>query len=288
VGAFWVILSEWMLVTVLDIGETTVGHLVRGLGLVAITAVLLLLLVHRMDAALRLGDEPPASVRDGRAGARDQRRLSHRLMQAEEETRRAVAKDLHDGALQSLTLSFMQLDAAVRASEDGVNVDPDQVSGAMTAIKDAADEIRAVVRALQPPLLAELGLGPAVERYCRELTSRAHREIVVQRDPALPETPPEASIAIFRIAQEALANALKHTQDGPIVVGLGFEDGGVALDVTDSGPGFDPERTSGGGLGLLSMRERAESIGAQFALTSDAGGTRVSVRVPVSDLVPVS
>lgn len=287
-GSLWVIATEWLFESVWSNGDSGVFHIARGLGFIAVTTVVLYALLGRMLGALmRSNRDQTALARDERTGARDQRRLSHQLMRAEEETRRAVAKDLHDGALQSLTLSFMQLDAAVR-STDGVSVDAAQVQDAMTAIRDASDEIRAVVRALHPPLLAELGLGPAVERYCRELTQRAQREVVLQRDQSLPELPPQVAITIFRIAQEALANALKHTRTGAISVTLGFEGRAVALDVRDSGPGFDPAESTSAGLGLVSMRERAESIGAEFVLASDPHGTSVRVRVPVDAAVRAS
>jgi signal transduction histidine kinase len=280
-GSVWVIASEWLFESAWPIADSGVVHVARDLAFIALTTAILYALLSRMLRALQHGNRnQTALARDVRTRARDQRRLSHRLMRAEEETRRAVAKDLHDGALQSLTLSFMQLDAAVRSTDEGVMVDPAQVQNAMTAIREASDEIRAVVRALHPPLLAELGLGPAVERYCRELTQRANREILLQRDPQMPDLPPQTAITIFRIAQEALANALKHTQGGAISVTLGFEGSAVALEVRDFGPGFDLAESTSGGLGLISMRERAESIGAELVLASDSRGTAVQVRVP--------
>src|SRR5690606_34257523 len=134
-----------------------------------------------------------------RSRAREQRRLAHRLMQAEEDTRRAVAKDLHDGPLQSLTLTFMQLDAALRPVDEGGPVDAERVGQAMSAVRSASEEIRAVVRALHPPLLAELGLVAALERHCNDSGRRAEREIIFRGAPTLPTVGGQAAIAVFRI-----------------------------------------------------------------------------------------
>ncbi len=282
-GSAWIVGSDWLLGLVIPDGQAMLAQTLKGLGFVAVTGAALYLMLSRLlDDAQDAARSQDALAAEVRSRARQQRRLAHRLMHAEEETRRAVAKDLHDGPLQALTLTFMQLDAAARSAAEGAAVEPERVSAAMEAIRDASDDIRAVVRALHPPLLAELGLAAAVERQCREAAQRTGREVVYAGQQTLAPLDAERSIAVFRILQEALANALKHTQDGHIRVDLHEQGDHLQLRVTDSGPGFHPEDAAGAGLGLVSMRERAESVGAAFSVESrPRGGTSVDVRIPL-------
>ncbi len=280
-GALWIVLSEWLLGRMAIDHRATLVQMVKGLGFVGVTGFALYLVLGRMMRTLQEGAQAQASLAARLREQSAQRRLlAHRLMRAEEDTRRAVAKDLHDGPLQSLTLSFMRLDAATRGP--GEPIDPEEISNAMAAIREASEEIRSVVRALHPPLLAELGLASAVERHCMEMSRRTGREIEFARE-ARDEAPidPDTAIATFRITQEAIANALKHTTSGAIVVRLSLGTGSVDMNVMDDGPGFNAESKIGAGLGLLSMRERAQSVGGALTIRSTpAGGTHVHVRIP--------
>lgn len=282
-GALWIVVSEWLLSAVSSDGQVIAIQVGKGLGFVIVTSVALYLVLGRMMRELQDGANAQASMASRlQERAAQQRLLSQRLMQAEEDTRRAVAKDLHDGPLQALTLSFMRLDAASR-NADAEPIDAAQVASAMTAIREASDEIRGVVRALHPPLLAELGLSAAVERHCREMSSRTGRDIHFASEVAHGTGPhPDIAIAAFRIAQEAVANAVKHTTADPIIVCLELHADEIEVDVTDRGPGFNADSQIGVGLGLLSMRERAESVGGSLTVRSaSAGGTQVHVRIPV-------
>ena len=98
--------------------------------------------------------------------------------------------------------------------------------------------------------------------------------------------PPEVEIALFRIAQEALQNAIRHSRAGHIALRLGYEDGSVTLSIVDDGVGFDPAHAAGKGLGFISMRERAVTSGGVFGIASRPGETRVEVRIPSVHLSP--
>jgi len=284
-GALWIAASEWLLAAVIPDGQAVALQITKGIGFVVVTSVALYLVLGRMMRELQDGAKAQASMASRlRERAAQQRLLAQRLMQAEEDTRRAVAKDLHDGPLQALTLSFMRLDAASR-NADAEPIDAEDVASAMAAIKEASDEIRGVVRALHPPLLAELGLSAAVERQCREMSSRTGRDIRFDSEVVRGSGPhPDIAIAAFRIVQEAVANAVKHTSADPILVRLEPRSSEIEVDVTDQGPGFNADAQIGVGLGLLSMRERAESVGGVLTVRSTpAGGTQVHVRIPVQN-----
>lgn len=285
-GAAWILTSDWILGRFIAEDRATELQLIKGLGFVLVTSIALYLVLGKMMRDLQNGARTQASLASRlREQSRQQRLLSQRLLLAEEDTRRAVAKDLHDGPLQSLTLSFMRLDAATRPStaDEPPVVDAEQVAAAMAAIREASEEIRAVVRQLHPPLLAEMGLAAALERHCHERSSRTGRtvEMQLEADPEV-RVEPDIGIAVFRVTQEAVANALKHTLADPITVRLAVTRAAVKAEIVDRGPGFNPDEQVGMGLGLLSMRERTDAVGGSLTIRSTAnGGTHVAVSVPL-------
>lgn len=283
-GILWITVSEWATHTIFGDADHATIQLVKGLGFVIVTSLALFAILGRTMRALEESTEAQrALASEVRERAAAQRRLVHRLMGAEEEARRAVAKELHDGPLQALTLSFMHLDAASRKVDGRDTVDAAQVATAMTTIRQAADEIRQILRALHPPLLADLGLSAALERHCREVAAITGRNVRFEADGALPVgLDNRTAITAFRIVQEAVANAAKHTRQGDVTVRLRISSDQLLLDVEDAGPGFTPEHAPGQGLGLVSMRERAESESGHFEVRSaEGGGTHVHARIPV-------
>ena len=134
-------------------------------------------------------------------------------------------------------------------------------------------------------MLADLGLRAALERHCQETATRSSRNVRLEVDGDVSAGIPDAlAITTFRVTQEALSNAVRHTTEGDVTVRLALAGSMLELVVSDAGPGFNAERgRSGGlGLGLVSMRERAESVGGEIEISSTAaGGTHVRFRAPV-------
>ena len=145
--------------------------------------------------------------------------------------------------------------------------------------------MRDIARDLRPSVLDDLGLAAALHWYARRQAERSGCEIVVL-DRFSPLSP-EIETAVFRIAQEAVNNAIRHGGARHITVTAEVVDRRLALAIQDDGGGFDPEAASSkpdAGLGLNSMRERAELLDGRFALTSRAGvGTRIEVSIPVTE-----
>ncbi len=203
------------------------------------------------------------------------------LTRIQEEERSRLARELHDGTVQTL----IALDQRLQMLQRELSRDPPQAGRRLSALRrmvgEAIEDVRRFSRALRPLYLEELGLAPALEMLAREagasfqLLGRATR----LRD--------EVELALFRIAQEALSNAQRHAQAEHVAVVLAFEDDRVRLVVQDDGRGFDPpERAADlvhhGHLGLMTMQERAEIIGGRLEIRSHPGrGTRVGVIVPV-------
>jgi signal transduction histidine kinase len=206
------------------------------------------------------------------------------------EERSRLARELHDAVSQKLfSIRARARTAAVLLERDADSA-PGQATGqgakqaaaeieAVAALSaEAHAELRAVIDGLAPPDLEAAGLAESLRRYA-VLAGRAHGVPVRFTAAALP--PLEADAAIYRVAQEALHNALRHSGAGEVSVSLSRTPRRVILEVADDGSGFDPGLPSGG-LGLASMRERAKGAGGVLTIRSGAGsGTRVRLVVPL-------
>jgi two-component system, NarL family, sensor kinase len=202
-----------------------------------------------------------------------------RTVEAQELERRRLAGEIHDGISQRLISLWYHLLAA----EDGVD-QPDLVRRELAVAKELAtsalEETRTTIAGLRPSVLDDLGLGPSLESLARSLSGPA-----VELDLDSCRLSPHVEMALYRIAQEALQNVVKHADASVVTVRLTSEDGSVRLVVEDNGGGFNEAAIDGAHdrsrYGLVGMRERAELIGARLMVMSRPGeGTRVEVVVP--------
>ena len=195
--------------------------------------------------------------------------------------RSRLARDLHDAVTQKLfSIRAHARAAAVLAARDPVDAArvraEIEVVGELGA--EAHAELRAAIDGLAPPDLAAAGLAESLRRYAA-LAGRAHRVRVTFTAGDLPALGPRAEAALYRVAQEALHNALRHAGASGVRVALSTVPGQVVLEVSDDGHGFAPEAPSGG-VGLASMRERAAAAGAELTIRSGQAGTMVRMTVP--------
>jgi signal transduction histidine kinase len=155
----------------------------------------------------------------------------------------------------------------------------EEVDRILQGCQDLIGEVRGISHGLYPPLLESVGLAAAVREMAGRLVSPV--PIRVECSPAV-ETlrwPIEVEIALFRIAQEALGNAIRHSRATRIKVALEYRRRTAVLSIRDDGVGFDP-RAKGVGLGLSTMRDRAQTIGGELRVVSRPGSTRIEARVP--------
>ncbi|MGE5290181.1 MAG: GAF domain-containing sensor histidine kinase [Micromonosporaceae bacterium] len=206
---------------------------------------------------------------------------SRELSVIEERTR--LARDLHDAVSQKL----FGIRVKARAAAIMVPKDPARAAAELESVAElgveAYAELRAVIDNLLPPDLSAHGLAGSVRRYA-EVASRAHGRHVRFHAAQLPCLDAEADAVIYRVAQEALHNALRHSGAREVRVSLCMEPGHVILEVSDDGPGFLPDDRGAqpAGLGLASMRDRAASLGAALRVDSAPGaGTTVRLSVPI-------
>ena len=208
--------------------------------------------------------------------------LSRRLMQAQEEERRRIARELHDDVCQRVAALAMQIAQLMhKLPKDDTELRP-SVAELSRKSKDLGTDIQALSHRLHSSKLQILGLAGAAASFCRELAGQHDVTINFSHQNVPAELPEETGVGLFRVMQEALMNAVKHSGVQEIEVALHGNASALYLDVVDRGIGFtvDDARLYRG-LGLVSMRERLSLLGGELFVKSRPGdGTTVSARVP--------
>lgn len=204
--------------------------------------------------------------------------LTGRALALREAERQSIARDLHDSVGQTLTA--MRIEAQLleeRSTSEAVSASARRLRETADA---CIDEVRRAVERLRPGVLDDLGLKVALERHIEAL--REHADLDVRMSVRLDERlGPEVEHACFRIVQEALTNVIRHAEASEVDLSIEVRDSAVEIEVKDDGQGIDPDQPSG--IGLESMRERAELLGGTFLLErGSSGGTRVFARLPAS------
>jgi two-component system sensor histidine kinase UhpB len=208
----------------------------------------------------------------------DERRRSGRLvLRAQEEERRRLARDLHDEVNQALTAILLRLQAMSQAA-------PPELEEELTELKrlvnQAMGELLQLARQLRPTALDDHGLLPAMASHVRRFAAQTGIKTDLKSTGAASELAPDEEIAVYRIAQEALANIARHAGAKQVEVDLRTGADGVELTVRDDGCGFEPGRPASG-LGLGGMAERARLVGGELTIESRPGaGTELCLRVP--------
>lgn len=212
------------------------------------------------------------------------REVSARALALQEGERRAIARDLHDTAGQSLTVMRIQLELLRARSEPPEHVR--EVAGrAIEATDGAIEEFRRALARLAPAVLDEVGLVAAVERACDDLAERLSVDVRRTLPAARPALGGAVETAFYRIAQEALTNVARHAGATVVEVTLEVSARQVVLEVRDDGRGFDPEAPRDeASRGLPGMRERVELLGGELEITSrPGGGTVVRATLPLPE-----
>ncbi|MCM2378693.1 sensor histidine kinase [Pseudomonas marginalis] len=209
--------------------------------------------------------------------------LVNRLLHAQEDERKRVAYDLHDGLAQTLAGLHQRLQGfAGRCPTLPGTLNAD-LQAILTLAQHSVGEGRQLIAGLRPTVLDDFGLFKALDKEADRLREAG---VSVQWSTGYAERlPSQVEIALFRIGQEAINNVLKHAQAGHVQLALALHDGQVSLRVDDNGKGFDPgqplDAQDAQHLGLATMHERASLLGGQFICTSaPGGGTQLHARVP--------
>ena len=213
---------------------------------------------------------------------KEQRRL-RRLLDMYERDRKLVAYEIHDGFVQPLTGSQMSFEASWQVLQDrSPEVVSESYDQALQLLRTCLDEARRLMGGLRPAVLEQFGLVSAVENLACESHAREGVDIQYAHDVQFDRLPPPLETAIFRIVQEGLTNACRHSKSRKIRIGLFQQGGRVRVEVEDWGIGFDPRRVARDRFGLDGIRERARLFGGGATIDSAPDqGTRITAELPL-------
>jgi len=234
-------------------------------------------LVARVDGAVRLARLRRETARREQERVRE---LSGRLVEVQEAERRELSAELHDRTspqLAAIQINLAMLNTLLTGREtEDVRALLDDTAG---LVADTTIGIREISSNLRPTVLDDGGLLPALAGYAEQFAQRTGVAVQLDTKKATSTLTPAVQSSLFRIVQEALTNCAKHAKARNVTIELGTDDANhVSLLIADDGVGFDLERHSSSGLGLLTMRERAEFHGGRFSLeTSPGHGARIRV-----------
>ncbi|HEY5602860.1 MAG TPA: ATP-binding protein [Gammaproteobacteria bacterium] len=218
------------------------------------------------------------------------KKLSHKIVRLQEEERRRVSRELHDGINQllvSVKYKIENFDEKIKGSPDEALKD---IKKALIFLEEAISEVRRISHALRPSVLDDLGLAPAIANLARQFTERNQIDVEVNGvdEQILERLPADVETAMYRIVQEALHNIEKHANATKVVIDVTHTDTNVTIRIEDNGEGFDLQKAmrktrSTQSMGLRNMRERIELLQGSFFIHSDVGkGTFVEVKAPLT------
>ncbi|HLV87892.1 MAG TPA: PAS domain S-box protein [Candidatus Sulfotelmatobacter sp.] len=216
-----------------------------------------------------------------------------RLMKAQDEERRRIAREFHDSAGQTLTVLGLGLAQLV---QDAEIVSPELAKAGRQieeVVQQLHREIRTTSYLLHPPLLDEAGLSSALEWYVQGLAERGRMAIDFDISADFGRLPADMELAIFRVVQECLTNIHRHAESKTATIRIARDNGSVCIEVRDEGKGISPERlveieSRGSGVGIAGIRERVRHFGGTMKIESDQTGTRVLVSIPLAIVAPSS
>ena len=213
------------------------------------------------------------------------REFSRRMLQAQDEERRRIARELHDSAGQTLTVLGMNLAQLVQKAGRSA---PELATAAeliQQSIQQLHREIRTTSYLLHPPLLDENGLASALEWYVQGLVERSEMDIKLSTSEDLGRLPRDMELAVFRLVQECLTNIHRHSGSKTASIRIWRDTDRLAVEVRDRGKGMSKEKlaeiqSQGSGVGIRGMRERLRQFDGNLHIDSDRSGTRVFVTIP--------
>lgn len=230
---------------------------------------------------LRLERELQRRLEENTGARADLQELSARLLRAQENERRTLARELHDEVGQSLSAILMEADNAEAAEA------PDEIREHLAAVKRLAEktvnEVRDLALLLRPSMLDDFGLVPALKWHAREMSKRTGLNVVVDADDDADDLPDDHKTCIYRLVQEAVNNSARHANARTVEVVVKHEGARVLFTVRDDGGGFDTRFVRG--LGMLGMEERVRRLGGEWKIDSQLGrGTLITAELPVLEL----
>lgn len=212
--------------------------------------------------------------------------IGERVIQAQEEERRRVAREIHDGPAQAMANVVLRAEICEKLFLEGREEVAQELAQLKSLVKGSLTELRRIIFNLRPMALDDLGLVPTLNRYLENLREQEHVPVKLSVSGEGPRLGSTLEVALFRLVQEAVNNARKHSRASEIKVEITFlEESTIEISISDNGIGFDlkeleAEWAQRESFGLMSMKERIELLDGQFEIVSAPGqGTRITARV---------
>jgi signal transduction histidine kinase len=229
---------------------------------------------------LRLARDADLRYRQATLAQGKLKELSARLVDAQEQERRAISRELHDEVGQSLSALLMEL-GNLGAVAPGDAEFRSHVESIRKLAESSVNVVRNMALLLRPSMLDDLGLVPALQWQAREISKRTGLAVTVDAESVADDLPEEVKTCIYRVVQEALHNCARHAFARSVRIEVVQESGRIRLSVRDDGRGFDSAHVRG--LGLLGMEERVTHLGGRFHLQSEPGhGARLRIEIPLA------
>ena len=206
-----------------------------------------------------------------RSTQRELQQLTARLIQAQEDERQRIARELHDDIGQRLSLLKIGMDIFAQELPLHLTKEHAQLSELLTEADELATDVHGLSHQLHSGKLRTLGLRAALRELCSQVARQHHLEVELTTDDSLSDVPEEVALCFYRVAQEALSNAVKHSETHKVSISVTEPLGSTRMEIKDFGVGFDPSAQTAG-IGLASMRERLRIVGGELFIQSIPGG----------------
>jgi len=207
-----------------------------------------------------------------------------KVIEAQEEERKRVAREIHDGPAQSLANLVFRCEYIQKIIDDDLQQAKDELSNLKELVHDGVQNVRKVIYDLRPMSLDDLGLIPTLKKYINKFEKQTDLEVVLKIRGKRKSLPSSYQITIFRLIQEALNNIYKHAQATTSKVCIEYSKEQLNLLIIDDGRGFNKEEVSSDKFGLVSMRERCELVGGSIKIDSKKNrGTKIKITIPFSE-----
>lgn len=220
--------------------------------------------------------------------AESKKALAIRIIKTQEDERRRIAREMHDGPAQAMSSVVLKAEICEKLAEMDLNKSRAELTNLKEIVRECLKDVRRIIYDLRPMSIDDLGLKPTLQKYIENFSRQTGMRIDLNfrgDDQRLKDS--NITLAVFRVVQESLNNAKKHAHTYQISVYIELTEKGITLRVKDDGRGFDvnalqeSQRTEQGGFGVFGMKERVELLGGVFAIESEIGkGTAVKVQLP--------
>ncbi|MBU8905979.1 sensor histidine kinase [Desertibacillus haloalkaliphilus] len=217
--------------------------------------------------------------------AKEKQQFGLKIIQAQEEERKRLSREIHDGPAQMMANVLLRSELVERIYEDkGIDQALQEMQDLRKMVKASLAEVRRIIYDLRPMALDDLGLIPTLQKYLRTFEQHTNIPIDFKSFGKEQRMPQQLEVALFRLIQEAVQNAQKHANPTQINVRIEIKPTKVIMIVKDDGKGFDVETTKEGSFGLVGMKERVSMLKGQMTIDSTPGsGTLVAISIPLNE-----